>query len=143
MKKKIIKLVILILWITFMFFLSNQTGIASSKQSDKLVNISNKLLSVDKKVLVIIIRKAAHIVEYLILFVLIFINFYEYKKKNIYTFSLIFSLIYAIFDELHQTFIYERSGCITDVIIDFVGITLGLLIIKIFYRHDKNFKKMP
>jgi len=126
-----------------MFFLSNQTGIASSKQSDKLVNISNKLLSVDKKVLVIIIRKAAHIIEYLILFVLIFINFYEYKKKNIYTFSLIFSLIYAIFDELHQTFIYERSGCITDVIIDFVGITLGLLIIKIFYRHDKNFKKMP
>lgn len=135
--KKLIKLLLLIAWIVLIFMLSNLNGKASTGQSNILVNIAYKITRIDKDILIPIIRKTAHITEYFILFILIYINIKEYKIKDIYKVSILLSVIYALFDEFHQLFINERSGKVTDVLIDSIGIILGYIVIK----YVTNIKK--
>ena len=40
-------------------------------------------------------------------------------------------LVYAAFDELHQRFVPGRTGQISDVIVDVVGGTLGLAVLRV------------
>jgi len=68
--------------------------------------------------------KSLHILEYAIL---AFLLFYALKKNKD---TLIIAYIYAISDEVHQTFVIGRSGRFKDTIFDLVGIIIGLLIIK-------------
>lgn len=135
--KKLIKLLLLIAWIVLIFMLSNLNGKASTGQSNVLVNIAYKITHIDKDILIPIIRKTAHVTEYFILFILIYINIKEYKIKDIYKVSILLSIIYALFDECHQLFINERSGKVTDVLIDSIGIILGYILIK----YVTNIKK--
>jgi len=135
--KKLIKLLLLIAWIVLIFMLSNLNGKASTGQSNILVNIAYKITHIDKDILIPIIRKTAHITEYFILFILIYINIKEYKINDIYKVSILLSIIYALFDEYHQLFINERSGKVTDVLIDSIGIILGYILIK----YVTNIKK--
>lgn len=135
--KKLIKLLLLISWIIVIFMLSNLNGKASTGQSNILVNIAYKITHIDKDILIPIIRKTAHITEYFILFILVYTNIKEYKIKDIYKVSILLSVIYALFDEYHQLFINERSGKVTDVLIDSIGIILGYILIK----YVTNIKK--
>ena len=65
------------------------------------------------------------------------------KIKPVYTviISTLFCLLYAISDEIHQTFVPGRSGQISDVILDTSGALLGIitafLIIKLLRRRKK------
>ncbi len=69
-----------------------------------------------------ILRKFAHISEFFILTIL----FYRAVKKTIFEnpvfAAAIFSLLYAVSDEVHQLFVPGRAGKIEDVMIDGVGI---------------------
>ena len=49
----------------------------------------------------------------------------------------IFALLYAISDEYHQSFVVGRSGCVIDVLIDGVGILLGLLWWHLYMRKKE------
>ena len=51
----------------------------------------------------------------------------------------VFGTLYAISDEIHQTFIPGRSGEIRDVIIDSLGIFTGLLICIVFLKLVHKF----
>lgn len=137
--KKIIKLVLLILWIILIYILSNQAGGASTSQSNIIVDIIHKILPINKDILVPIVRKTAHITEYFVLFILIYINLKEYKVKNIFKLSILLSILYALFDEFHQLFINERSGKITDVLVDSIGIFVAYILVKyIINRKNKK-----
>ncbi|RKY37816.1 MAG: VanZ family protein, partial [Candidatus Omnitrophota bacterium] len=48
--------------------------------------------------------------------------------------SFIFSILYAISDEIHQTFIPGRNASVKDVVADCVGILIGLYIVKKWQR---------
>ena len=78
------------------------------------------------------IRKLAHITEYAILNLSLYIalikNFKYKKSQNIVIASLI-SLFYSMTDEYHQSFIVGRVGTYKDVLIDLIGILLISLII--------------
>lgn len=81
-----------------------------------------------------IIFKTLHIIEYGILYFLIFRAFdktsqFSLRKKFFYSFG--FSFLYAVFDEIHQTFVPTREGRIRDIIIDSIGIGLSCFLIKI------------
>lgn len=81
-----------------------------------------------------LIRKLAHMTEYGILcfsFYYGFINSFNYKFEKNIILSASLSLIYAISDEYHQSFIPGRVGTYQDVLIDFSGILLTILILKI------------
>ena len=139
--KRILKIILLISWMILIFMLSHQNGSISSKQSDGLVRFTNKIIGIDKHVLVVIVRKLAHVFEYLVLSVLFYTNLTEYKNQKILIHTFIFSVTYAIFDEFHQIFIYERSGSITDIIIDILGIILGVVTLKLYNRFINRQKK--
>ncbi len=75
-----------------------------------------------------LILKTFHLIEYAVLFVCFKIAGLSSNK------SLIFSYIYAITDEIHQSFVPGRSALFRDTLIDLVGIILGYLILY-FYRY--------
>ena len=136
--RKIIKLLLLISWMILIFILSNQNGTISTNQSNFIVDIAYKITNINKDILVPIVRKTAHITEYFVLFILLYLNLKEYKTKHIFLNSSILSLLYAIFDELHQLYINERSGKISDVFIDCIGIVLGFIIVKLIIKRKNH-----
>ncbi len=72
-----------------------------------------------------IIKKSAHILEYTVLFLL---WFRALGNKNPFQ-AIIFSLIYAFTDEIHQLFVPGRTGRLRDVGIDFVGMFISAILI--------------
>lgn len=76
-----------------------------------------------------ILRKAAHIFEFGILAVLVLrIGLRRENSRNkkfAYITALAFSLLYAIGDEYHQSFIAGREMALRDVLIDSLGIVGG------------------
>ena len=122
--KKNIAFVLLVCFCLVIFYFSNQDGARSGELSNNLF-----------------IRKLAHISEYFILACLsfnFFVNYFTLKTNKNYTkvlvISFFFCLLYAISDEVHQTFIPYRSGTYKDVLIDSVGIFLGIFFAKHFHK---------
>jgi len=79
-----------------------------------------------------------HIVEYFILALLMFrvVNMGFRRKIGVRSSTLVvcFSLLYAISDEFHQSFVPGRYPDPWDVLSDFIGIVVGLLAIFAFQR---------
>lgn len=139
MKKRIIRVILIILiiiWMITVFNLSNNNGEVSSGISLKIA----KIISNDKniiKMLEPILRKLAHLSEYIVggfLFYGLLLT-YNLKSKAQVLCSGILGIVYSITDEIHQLFIPGRSGQVIDVLIDSLGVCIGisilLLIIKI------------
>jgi len=98
----------------------------------------------------ILLRKTAHMVEFGILACLIFcaiINSMKIEPFRAYSWSGFLSIIYAITDEFHQSFVPARSPGITDVLIDSAGVLFALFIIwKAYGKKNeplKNIRKTP
>jgi len=83
-----------------------------------------------------------HIVEYFILALLMFraLNGGLRRKIRVKSSTLVvcFSLLYAISDELHQSFVPGRNADPRDVLADFIGIAVGLIAIFAFQRWIKK-----
>lgn len=134
--KKLIKLILVILWMLLIFSFSNQKAEDSSKLSDGIiVKVANVFideeLSTEKQEEILekyttIVRKTAHFVIYLILGILVINLFIEYDIKHLILISLLVCLLYSISDEFHQLFIDGRSGEIRDIIIDTIGSLTGI-----------------
>ncbi len=83
------------------------------------------------------IRKLGHMAEFGILAVTIaFPLFYCHQKRG---WKLVIwcegiGILYACMDEIHQLFVPERSGQLTDVLIDSIGLTLGLIFFLLVLR---------
>lgn len=142
-RKKIIAWILIVFWMAFIFFMSNQPGDISSKQSDFVVVLMD-MLGIDLNsrfgdLSTLIIRKGAHFTEYMILYFLAFnlLRLYISKKKA-YIYSLFIVFGYACTDEFHQLFIEGRSGQFKDVLIDTSGGTFGMVLI---YLKNKFFTK--
>jgi len=75
-----------------------------------------------------LIFKSLHVIEYFILYVLLVRAFYKSQKytlKKSITIAVVFCLLYAISDELHQTLVPTRDGTLRDIFIDSIGIFIG------------------
>ena len=81
---------------------------------------------------------------YFILGILAFLllqQLYGLEPKTI-IYTIIFCIIYAITDEIHQLFVPDRSGEILDVIIDTTGAILSLIIpIIVLIKRKELLKK--
>ena len=146
-QKRILYWVILLIWMIFIFYMSNQPANISNSQSDFVLNIVRHLgLDIEGiyvNIAITIIRKGAHFIEYLILNILYFnvLRFYVGNKKAL-IFSIILSFIYASTDEIHQMFVAGRAGRFTDVLIDTSGAATGsillLFIISIINKKQRS-----
>lgn len=86
-------------------------------------------------------RKGAHIIEYFVLSILcirvLWLHFRE-EDEHIFAWGVLASFVYAIFDEIHQFFVFGRSGRVSDVGIDLVGIIIGAILFWIYEKRRKR-----
>lgn len=149
MIRKVIKIILVLLWMVMIFLLSNEEAVKSSKKSDGLIIKSvelftGKSLSVQEKekvlkYLVFPVRKCAHLSLYLILGILVISLLREYMVINtkLVLLSLLICFLYACSDEIHQLFVPGRSGEVRDVLIDTLGACLGVSFYYLVFRKKK------
>ena len=133
-KSKLLKLLILILWMGIIFCFSNQPN--SGQVTHDIIEETITTVKTDTLIDIInfIIRKSAHMTEYFILTILFVSLYKEYtnNKNKIIIISIISCFLYACTDEIHQLFIIGRTGQFIDVLIDTIG---GLLFIIPYYIY--------
>ena len=103
-----------VLWMGMIFFLSSRASVRVS----------------DTQAIQFLFFKTLHVVEYAILYTLLF-----RALKNTYPAPLwqnrynafLFAVVYGMTDELHQMFVPTREGAFRDVIIDTIGISLAAI----------------
>jgi VanZ family protein len=69
----------------------------------------------------LVLRKLAHVAEYAVLAVLLV------RATQRPWVALVLGVLYAVSDECHQTFVRGREGRPRDVVIDSVGLIIGVL----------------
>jgi VanZ family protein len=76
----------------------------------------------------VFLRKFAHFAEYFVLAILL-MNAYLFRTswKTSVKWTVLIGVMYAIFDEVHQLFIPDRTGNILDMMIDTSGVAFGLI----------------
>ncbi|WP_255376180.1 VanZ family protein [Erysipelatoclostridium sp. An15] len=129
----------MIIWMIFIFIMSNTNGNDSSSQSNFFANIILQFINIDKETLTFLIRKLAHMSEYAILALFTYYALIKiaFNKRIIFQITFLISFLYACSDEFHQLFISGRSGQFTDVLIDSTGCLIMLLFLYL-WQKKKN-----
>lgn len=129
----------MIIWMIFIFIMSNTNGNDSSSQSNFFANIILQFINIDKETLTFLIRKIAHMSEYAILALFTYYALIKiaFNKRIIFQITFLISFLYACSDEFHQLFISGRSGQFTDIIIDSTGCLIMLLFLYL-WQKKKN-----
>ena len=76
-----------------------------------------------------ILRKLAHMTEYALLTMLWAWALRPLTRHSVPAAAVI-ALLYAVTDEFHQSFVEGRSGTMTDVTIDAIGVVIGLAVLR-------------
>jgi len=103
-----------IIWMIFIFYISSLSSPPSPGEGIKFFN------------------EIFHFSEYLILSFLFLRMFNSYNFKHSFLLAIIFSIIYALTDEIHQLFIPYRAFEIKDLIIDSFG--ASVILISLFFK---------
>ncbi len=152
--KKIISIIFVAVWMIVVFYFSSQGGQSSTSSSKRvanavvnIININGKMDNIEKQELVDkidpYIRKLAHYTIYIIGGILITNAIYAYMtiEERVISKSLTIGILYAISDEIHQLFVNGRSGKVTDVIIDSLGVLTGIVFFLIVEKIVKKIKE--
>ena len=116
--------------------MSSANSTESDNQSGVIVNIISNIFNINNiELLSFIIRKLAHLTEYLILGLLVYNLIKQYNKK--WYISLIICILYAISDEIHQGFTPGRNPQIFDVFIDNIGSIMGISLLRFIIKSKK------
>lgn len=140
---KKLKWILVLAWMITIFIFSNQPAVVSDEKSRFIISVFQFLgLNLDSilgELANFVVRKVAHLMEYLVFYLLLFNALREdFNSKKALFLSLIGVFLYACTDEFHQLFIPGRTGRIRDVIIDTFGGSIGLAI---SYFNNKNLLK--
>lgn len=120
-----------ILWMGVIFVMSAIPGDVSGEQSGTLVSIVLGILSfffgekavsgVSIDLVHLLIRKAAHMTEYAVLFWLNHRALRIENAKHPGVYALLMCAVYAATDEFHQGFVADRGPSVIDIGIDTLG----------------------
>lgn len=142
--------VITIACVILIFVFSHQSAIDSEKTSKLVQAFMNTIFggafSED------VIRKGAHIFEFLMLSIFTYFAIYNTNKVSVETsysessvkiiksdnemcivFTTWFCILNAVIDEYHQLFVTGRSGSITDVAIDMIGVVFLMILFRLIF----------
>ncbi len=115
-----------ILWMIVIFCFSAQSAADSTTLSDFFTRL---FFGEVLERLTVIVRKSAHVLEYLVLGVMIYLPTNRLVRWKIsIPLSIAVCACYAGTDEFHQLFIEGRACRGTDVLIDTLGASLGVLL---------------
>lgn len=162
MKK--IFIILCIFWMGFIAYNTSQTGESSNNTSVFITegiinktqsvinnNVNNNVNNSDSLAIIrndsefIIklnkyIRKFAHGFEFLVLALLIFsaLKSFNIKNRDCIIYTLFIVLLYAVIDEYRQLYIPGRTSSVRDVVIDFIGGIVGVIILQFIIGFKKN-----
>ncbi|SMC23251.1 VanZ like family protein [Clostridium acidisoli DSM 12555] len=157
--KKIIILLVCLVWFGFIFYNSTKPGDVSNAKSYSLLNkIRTEYRQLDgeekkqynelpksarEEKLNLIIRKNAHAFEYCVLAVIVSLILFQFglKGKGAVIYIMFICLFYAVLDEFHQIYVPGRTSSVRDVLIDFVGSLIGICVYYLVYYLFFNKKK--
>ncbi len=137
-----------LIWMLLIYSLSAQPSSQSnglSKEITKIiVDTIGRIVPIDIEVSTVndlgtqlnhIVRKLGHFIEYMILGILVMNAFKKcgYTNNKIWGYSLIFCVLYASSDEIHQLFVPGRGCQVKDVIIDSFGAMVGIAMYEIAF----------
>ena len=139
--KKIISIILVILWMGLIFKMSSYNGIDSGNQSGFIVNFIANIFNINNlDIISFIVRKIAHLSEYLILGILAHNLIKNYNKKTFI--AILICIIYAISDEIHQIFVPGREFKLLDICIDSIGSIIGIYMYKYILYITNKYKKI-
>ena len=154
-----ISLLFVLLWMGVIFLMSAESGAESTDTSDGVVYYIAKVIVSGFDEMTILeqqlimdkmsgaVRTAGHFCEFAGLGFLSLNALLTYKLKiwQKVVFSFVFSVIYAISDEIHQIFVPDRAFQISDIAVDSLGVLTGiamlclvLCIVKKCRKEKKN-----
>ena len=87
-----------------------------------------------------IVRKLAHLTEFTILGGVLYVVLRHYIEYGTVVKTIGVGIVIACLDEFIQLFSLGRSSQLSDVLIDTIGIIIGILVVKLAYyiSHDKR-----
>ena len=140
-------LILIILITAFIFSNSLKNGEESNTQSEPIVEAVEKVLDpkdkIPTKTFNHVVRKAAHIAEYTLLGLALggqvwYVGKLNDKHKRWYIIATLFTgLAIASIDEIIQSFT-GRTNSVSDVLIDFTGVIIGMGIVLLLWRWRVN-----
>jgi VanZ family protein len=147
MHKKNGWILLTIIWIIVIYFFTelpsfngqstaaviNKTVVANEITHHVVSSSTGSLITLNE--LNILFRKSAHIFVFGVL-AFLFFKCLDFRRYS-YLLAWFFTVIYAAFDEWHQSFIPGRVAAIKDVLFDSIGALVALLIIYFLARRKK------
>jgi VanZ family protein len=125
-----------VLWMTLMIF--GSTDLMSAEHTSRFLTPFLRWLNPDISpaaiaVAHLLLRKAAHVIEYAILSGLLFRALRDliggfWRRAAV---ALVPALIFAAADEYHQSFIPSRTSSLGDVFVDYGGAIVGIAICRV------------
>lgn len=156
MKIKILRaiLIILLLGIFYIIFgfsgqegeksgsISRQITEAVTKNIKQIQTLEETQKEITLKKIEHIIRKLAHFSLYTVVGILMMslMSTYNIEQIKRYGISLGVGMIYAISDEIHQSFIPDRTPAVGDVFIDTCGVIFGIILVRVVMLIILNVK---
>lgn len=140
--KKAISWLLVLVWMSLIFYLSHQTGDGSGSLSggitEKVIEFLQIFRSktIDIDFVHLLVRKGAHLFAYFVLGILL-VNAFRVGGMvagKYHSISFAICVFYAMTDELHQLLVPGRSGQVRDVLIDSVGALIGIFTYRIFLK---------
>lgn len=117
-KRQFLFLILAALWGGFIYYLSSTPDLSSGLPH-----------SYD-----FVLRKIAHVFVFFVLTYLVAASL-EKDQRPYLLFVILAAVAYALIDELHQTFVHGRVGSPRDVMIDSLGVYLGIWLYKFKPPH--------
>ena len=135
-KTRKLPLIITALLMIFIFIQSALPADLSQQESNVIVLMLSRFLSVDGEGLSFAVRKCAHFTEYMLLGMSLYMTVREYLPaievlSAVQPVSWLIGTLYAVTDEFHQRFVPGRSCEIRDILIDSCGVAAGVLIMTV------------
>ncbi len=144
--KKLIYLVITILIIVFIFYNSMQNGEHSSNTSTAVLMFVNNLINMIGLSFELsghFIRKLAHFIEFFTLGIFLMLTFEAFTNKvfGILWGPMFFSTFIPVIDEFIQIYSPGRTSSVKDVLLDFSGAIVGILLVCISINIKNRYKQ--
>ena len=144
--------IIVIAIMAFIFFQSALPADLSSEESGRVVDLIVRLFQgvapIDREMLVFVVRKGAHFTEYMILGGFLVPAVKEWMAVDTTPVPVVRERItawlagtlYAVTDEIHQSFVPGRSCELRDMGIDSCGVLAGVLVVSlvIWFKEHRS-----
>ncbi len=131
-------LILTLLVMGVIFFFSSQPGTESDRVS---ISFTSFIFNASAgEVLNCIVRKFAHLLEYMALGAPLYLFLRSTGRGELFSCSLssVISVLYAVSDEIHQLFVQGRACLISDMVLDSLGAILSIFLLHILLKSPKK-----